>query len=853
MREFETFKRVGAEPHRAYYIPFSPEDTIKTKHGIIDRSSSSLFTSLDGIWQIKQHRSVEDVLIDEDLTEQILVPSCVQIHGYDQLQYINHRYPFGITFPHVKNDNPCWHYRTRFNLDKQEGKKYYLNFEGVDSFFYVYVNGVQKGYSQISHATSEFDITDLAINGENVLDVVVLKWCVSSYLEDQDKLRFSGIFRSVYLLTRPRNHVTDYKIETYLNDDATLVFYNESPIDITLQFGKISAFVQKGKKIRIEVKNVNKWTAENPYLYTLKLFAEGEIIIEKVGFRTVNIDGKVFKINGEAVKLKGVNRHDFNCKTGATVTVKDLVKDLKLMKFLNVNAIRTSHYPNMPEFYQLCDYYGFYVMDEADLEMHGTAAIYGGYEQKYWSEYAENEFFDEGIKDRHVALVERDKNRPCVIIWSLGNESSFGKAFFNGAKYVRKRDGRPVHYEGLQNADKKYYYSKYSDMVSMMYPSIEKIQKDVLSNPKEKRPFVLCEYTHAMGNSCGDISDYWKVIYNEEQCMGGFVWEWADHAIKTKKGFLYGGDFGEPEHDGNFCCDGLVTADRKLKSGALEMKAVYGGKLHSEIKDIKIPETKSSGKVVRISVDKYSGCLTSVTADGEEVLKTPMKWNVMRYTDNDRNLQYDWNNVYRLPDCKPEIFTFESSENGCKASGVLVANCVMPVLSFSVDYAIVDGGVKIEIEYKLSDHVKTLPRFGFEFGVKKQFDEFSFIGFGKGESYIDKHKYCDYGTFSSNAKENYDYNYVRPQESGSHYASKYLNVRGLFELTAQNDFSFSVNPYTTEQLVTTAHNFELRENDFVDVCVDLAMRGIGSQSCGPELDSKYEIPRKGKNVFTIKF
>ena len=855
MRECECFERIGVEPHRSYYIPFAENDEVKTHYGITDRNASSRFLLLDGTWEIKQYESVSDVVVDEVLTETIPVPSCVQMHGYDKIQYLNCRYPFPVMLPYIPTKNPCWHYRRRFTLDKRQGEKYYLNFEGVDSAFYLYVNGVKKGYSQISHATSEFDVTDLVQDGENTLDVVVLKWCISTYLECQDKFRFSGIFRSVYLLTRPEKHIVDFRIITQLSrNDGVLTFINESDVDIMLDFNQKTAFVKANKSLQIVVKNVKKWTSETPTLYTLTLRAGGEKIIEKVGFRQVSIDGKVFKINGDAIKLKGVNRHDFNCKTGATVSLQNIVQDLRLMKTLNVNAVRTSHYPNMPEFYQLCDYVGLYIMDEADLEMHGACTRYGGYDCKPWSEYAEDEFFASGIKDRHVALVERDKNRPCVIIWSLGNESSFGKAFFGGAKYIRNRDKtRPVHYEGLQEADKKYYYSKLVDMVSMMYPSIEKIQKDVLNNPKETRPFVLCEYTHAMGNSCGDIAAYWDLIYKNEQCMGAFVWEWADHAIKTKKGFLYGGDFGEREHDGNFCCDGLLTADRKLKSAALEMQAVYAGKTKSEIREVAIPETSGKAKDVLISVDESTGCLTSVKADGKEVLKTPMRWNIIRYTDNDRKLLSVWETEYCLLACKPEIIDFERTNNGYIVKGYIVANTLMPALTFQVQYTVFDNTLTVEIDYTIAEYVKSLPRFGFEFGVDKKYDKFAFVGFGKTESYIDKNVACEYDYYESNAKENYDKKYIRPQESGSHFESRYLQVKDLFAITAEKPFSFSINPYTTKQLYETTHAFDLKENDFVNVCVDLAMRGVGSYSCGPQLEEKYEVHKTGKNKFKITF
>jgi len=856
MKEFEKFDRVGTTPHRSYYIPFGPEDTVRTKYGILDRHSSSRFTSLDGVWQIKQLAHVEDFDVGEMVGEAIPVPACVQMHGYDHIQYLNIRYPFPVMLPHLPYENPCWHYRRTFNLKKKAGERYYINFEGVDSAFYLYINGQLQGYSQISHATSEFDITDLAVNGENTVDVLVLKWCISTYLECQDKFRFSGIFRSVYLLTRPENHITDYKIETTFSDSqGSLTFFNESPVDIRLVLESNSIIVPANMRAELIVPEVKPWTAEEPNLYTLELYAGNEKIIESVGFRQVTIDGKVFKINGQPVKLKGVNRHDFHCETAATVSLEEMAKDIHLMKELNVNAVRTSHYPNSPEFYMLCDTFGIYVMDEADLEMHGACSRDGGYDIELWKEYAENGFFEPGITDRHVALVERDKNRPSVIIWSLGNESSFGKAFFKGANYIKNRDKtRPVHYEGLQNADPKYYYTELVDMVSMMYPSFEKIRREVLENPKETRPFVLCEYTHAMGNSCGDIAQYWDMIYNNDQMMGGFVWEWADHGIKTDAGFLYGGDFKEPEHDGNFCADGLLTPDRKIKSNALEMMAVYGGKTKSEICDIEIPASTykfSSG--IEIQVNEHTGEITSIRADGNEVLRTPIHFNITRYTDNDRDLVAHWIDRCHLDACRPHIFSCKKGKNSYEFEGVLAANCLMPAAEFKLKYRVQANTLTATVEYKLADYIKSFPRFGIEFGVDKAHGNFSYAGFGPTESYIDKHVACEYGYYVSSAEENYEREYIRPQESGSHYACRYLAVKDLFKVTAEKPFSCSVNPFTTGQLRETLHAFELEENNFVNVCIDLAMRGVGSQSCGPELPQAYEIPKTYKNTFTFTF
>lgn len=856
MNAHNSFARIGTAPHRSYYIPFDTFDSVKTKYGIIDRTSSSRFLSLDGIWQIRQHAHVEDFNVSETVCDSIPVPSCVQMHGYDHIQYLNTRYPFPVMLPHLPYENPCWHYRRTFQLNKQKNERYYINFEGVDSSLYLYINGQYKGYSQISHATSEFDITDLVENGENTVDVLVLKWCISTYLECQDKFRFSGIYRNVYILIRPEQHITDYKIETYLSGcSGILTFHNESPVAIQLALGGCCTSVQPGAAISLTINNVRPWTAETPALYDLTLTACGEKIIEAIGFREVSIDDSVFKINSKAVKLKGVNRHDFNCETAATVTLENMLQDIQLMKELNVNAVRTSHYPNSPEFYQLCDYYGLYVMDEADVEMHGACTRDGGYDIGLWSEYAENAFFTPGITDRHQALVERDKNRPSVIVWSLGNESSFGQAFVEGAQYIRRRDTtRPIHYEGLQNADPKYYYSDLVDMVSMMYPSFDTIQKKVLENPEETRPFVMCEYTHAMGNSCGDIAEYWDMIYNNDQMMGAFVWEWADHGIKTDRGFLYGGDFQEQEHDGNFCADGLLTPDRKLKSAALEMKTVYGGKTHSPIIDVEIPTShQPHTSSIQIDVNEHTGEIISILADDVEVLAMPLHFNIQRYTDNDRDLLPHWINRCHLPSCKPYIFNCNKTENSYRFTGALAANCLMPAVNFTLSYTVTGNQLTVSIDYTVADYVQSLPRFGLEFGVEKNFCNFSYVGFGPGESYIDKHAACHYGYYVSSAEENYERGYVHPQESGSHYACRYLALKDLFCVTADAPFSCSVNPFTTEQLCETRHSYALPDNDFVTVCIDLAMRGVGSHSCGPELPEKYEIPKQGHNTFVFTF
>jgi len=331
------------------------------------------------------------------------------------------------------------------------------------------------------------------------------------------------------------------------------------------------------------------------------------------------------------------------------------------------------------------------------------------------------------------------------------------------------------------------------------------------------------------------------------------VWEWADHAVKTKKGFLYGGDFGEKEHDGNFCVDGLLTPDRKIKSSSLEMKAVYGGKISSSKTHVPLMKAENNCTSLSIDVDEFTGGITAINLDGCNILLSPISLNVMRYTDNDRKLFPIWTNTYHLNELNQTAFSVVKTKNGYNVQGILCANSMKPALQFSNSYVVNGNSLSISVEYEFADYITSPARMGLEFAISDKFSDFSYIGFGPHESYVDKHISCNYGVYSSNAKENYDHNYIRPQESGSHYGCKQLIIKDLFSVTASDDFSFSVNPYTTKQIYSSMHDFELPNNSFTNVCIDLHMRGVGSHSCGPVLDQKYEIPRSYKNTFTFTF
>lgn len=568
-REWERTENLGALPFRSYFIPFGREDLPAYADG---RERSSRFQSLTGLWAFRAHKRLELCELNEPLPDEIPVPGCVQRFGYDEMQYTNVRYPFPYNPPYIEKDIPAFHYRRSF-LCKRKGAR--LVFEGVDAAFYVFVNGNFIGYQQISHKTSEFAL-DLAVGSENVLDVIVLKWCASSYLEDQDKWRFSGIFRDVYLLYRDESCVEDYKIETKCGPrfaEVEFTLLRGGACDVLFE-GK-RKHVLPGGKARFRLSSFRLWSAELPSLYPLTIVSGEEVIYERVGIRSVSAKGGVFRLNGAPVKLCGVNRHEFHPERGAAITFADMRRDLELMKTLNVNAVRTSHYPDSPVFYEMCDELGFYVLDEADVEAHGVVTADGGYDLSRYNDLARDPRYRDAIVERALALYERDKNRPSVVIWSLGNEAGYGENFREAARRIRVRDSRPIHYEGHVNvAGTNEYYHDELSVVSRMYPPVSFLH-EFLRDKREKRPLVLCEYSHAMGNGPGDLNEYWQVIRSSERFMGGFVWEWADHGVLTKQGWRYGGDFRERQHDGNFCIDGIVLPDRSFKAGTLEMRHVY--------------------------------------------------------------------------------------------------------------------------------------------------------------------------------------------------------------------------------------------------------------------------------------
>lgn len=570
---------VNTEPNRSYYIP----------QGV---DGEPRYHSLNGNWKFIYYPSVEAVeefLSDgfsKDKMGEIAVPSCWQYYGYDNHQYVNLFFPIPYDPPYVPADNPCGLYYRSFKIT-ETGKKQFLNFEGVDSCFYVWINEKFVGYSQVSHSTSEFDITNYVNEGENDLWVLVLKWCDGTYCEDQDKFRMSGIFRDVYILERPEHHIRDFAIipwyckeKAHGGFEVKIRMAGEGTAEIILKDGETILAGKNGTELVFDIPEPVLWNAEQPYLYTIEMKTEEETIIQKAGIRTVEVKDGVVLLNGEKVKFKGVNRHDSNPYTGFTVSREDVMEDLRLMKEHNINAIRTSHYPNAPWFTELCDQYGFYVIGESDMESHGCGEVYSQEDRDWVSLIARSPDFEKTILDRVQRNVIRDKNRTSVIFWSLGNESGYGENFIKAGKWVKEYDPtRLLHYEGCTWQEWQTKDLSPLDVTSRMYASLDWI-KEYCENKENKKPFIHCEFCHAMGNGPGDLEENYQQIYQYDNYCGAFVWEWCDHGIYDgmdetgRKKFLYGGDFGEYPHDGHFCMDGLVYPDRRPHTGLLELKNV---------------------------------------------------------------------------------------------------------------------------------------------------------------------------------------------------------------------------------------------------------------------------------------
>ncbi len=588
---------VGCTAPHAYFIPYADRESALTGN----RAASAYFRQLSGEWDFRFFGSPAE--IENETLDTLHARACDRIpvpatwenlvgRGYDVPHYLCAGYPFPVEPPKLPDENPCALYSRTFTLSAAElkNKSVTLHFEGVASCFYLWVNGKLLAYSEVSHCTSEIDITEAVTAGENRLDVLVIKFCTGSYLEDQDMFRAAGIFREVYLLLRDKKCFTDLTVRCDLSKSLKRAVFT---LDITGVTAKNATFTlldangndtgaltvgdMKRGRVTFTLPSVHLWSSEDPYLYTILIENGSEVIALPVGARRIEVRDRVILINGKKVKARGVNRHDSNPITGYAVTVEHMLRDLAILKQHHVNMIRTSHYPSDPRFMEMCDKYGFYVCDEADLETHGFQT-----KSDDWSTLSKSPDWQHAYLDRAERLYARDKNHPSVIFWSLGNESGMGENHIAMAEYLRARDDtRLIHYEGanamyLKKRDEMRYYGTAVDMESYMYLDPKGVDR-YCSDPNEKYPFFLCEYCHAMGNGPGDFADYWALVYKHDTFFGGCVWEFCDHAAllggdAVSPQYGYGGCFGDTPHNGNFCMDGLVYPDRRLHTGIYEMK-----------------------------------------------------------------------------------------------------------------------------------------------------------------------------------------------------------------------------------------------------------------------------------------
>ncbi|MDE6401264.1 MAG: hypothetical protein K2L54_01480 [Clostridiales bacterium] len=758
-------------------------------------------------------------------------------------------------------------------------------------------------------------------------------------MEDQDKLRFTGIFRDVYLLSRPSKHVTDYKIETGIDgNDGTVAFINKSDIAVTVEFNGEVKQASKNEKAVFVVKNAKLWSAETPYLYDMRIEANGEVIYERVGIRTTTIENGIYLFNGKPIKFYGVNRHDFHPEKGAAVSRADMLQDVLLMKKLNVNSVRTSHYPSSPLFYELCDEYGLYVMSEADIESHGSASSDGGYDWDL-NLIVKNPDFEQSMVERNVCNVEEHKNFTCVVMWSLGNESRWGVNLKQALKAVTELDARPVHYENIwedKSEPDEYYTNSGLKLVSRMYSSPEWMADEYLNDKRETRPLVLCEYAHAMGNGPGGLKEYWDLMESSDRFMGGFIWEWADHGVKygDQNGFKYGGDFGEYLHDGNFCIDGIVSPDRKLKAGTLQMKYYYqplkferngkaltitnknffgtqagelaitqSGKVQkhnvcippresisvgifdgdmiaqyyadgnevaraqfltetkkqSEFKPVTI-KTEQNGHLLNVTagdntyaIDIQSGEIESVTASGKTYGR--IAFNVWRAPiDNDMYIRQKWNARF-LKHVKPYVHEYRVENDTVEFDIIASADSIMPLLGAKIKYSFGKNGVRIAIDYKVNDGTKFefLPRIGFVLKLDGAYDKLRYNAYGDGETYSDMYEYAFKGEYEGKVKEQY-HRYVKPQESGSHYAPDYAEVTdGKHAVRIEGMTSFSALPYSADQIEAAAHDYELPPSDGTYLSADFFMSGLGTNACGHLPFDGYRTPNEGKGAIEFYF
>ena len=900
--------QINREPARAYFIPYAEH-------------KGDRMVTLNGEWQFRWTKTPDERIhdfyrtdFDASTWDKLAVPANWEVNGYGTPIYISAGYPFKIDPPYVMREpkkewttyverNPTGQYRRTFTIpDAWQKGQTFLRFEGVMSAFYVWINGQRVGYSQGSMEPSEFNITNYIKKGENQIAIEVYKYSDGSYLEDQDFWRFGGIHRDVLIYHTPDVRIRDVAVRASMDGVLQInpqfaVYRGETGEDYRLIATLLDAnrpvggdtvaaaeildlqhkaarmnewYPQRGhrkfNRMEIKVANTKLWSVEQPYLYTLRLQlqkADGTVVeqvTQKVGFRTIQIKGGQLLINGKAIKIRGVNRHEHDPYTARVMSEQRMLQDLRLMKAANINAVRLAHYPNCPRWYELCDSMGMYVMDEADAETHGLRGT-----------LASTPDWGDAFLDRAIRMAERDKNHPCVIFWSLGNESGYGPNQAAMSAWLHEFDPtRPVHYEGAQGN----YTGKGEeipdpstvDVISRFYPRVmqeylnpsipEGSDKERAENARWERlleianktgdrctwvgsdggprPVLTSEYAHCMGNALGNFKEYWDEINSNPRMLGGFIWDWVDQGIalsekikgKSEKfatapdhAILYGGDFGDKPNLHAFCMNGIVLSDRTLTPKYYEVQAIYGGMSEQEIAD-QYPETKAAKPKASKSNAPTSYIIHLTSNIKPQVFRAP--------TDNDKSfgnwLAKDWK------------------------------RCGLDTLRIPMKTE--QQGNEFTFTFEIPDSLPPLPRLGIVIELPREYEQLTWYGRGPWDNYPDRKQSCPIGLWKSTVSQQYVH-YPRPQDSGNHEDCTFVELKTKkgkkIRIEAVDDvFSFSALPYSAQYLNSKTHDYELQDQGKTYLSIDCAVMGLGNSSCGPGVLKKYTIDKNKKHQLKIR-
>ena len=980
--KFEVFEINKMRP-RSYYIPFGSLDKMYDNTYLTERYNSDMVTILNGVWNILYFDDCRKLEAEFDTQantfkfSKIKVPSCIQYQGIEAPCYVNQRYEFKPNLPNVPKDSPVTLFHKLINLEKVTDNEV-LTFLGVSSCLELYINGEFVGYSEGSHNQAEFNVAQYLQNGENEIVCLVYKWCNGSYLECQDMFRNTGIFRDVYLTHYGTTFVRDFTIEPrylskgryelYILADVVGSLYS---LIYTIKKGDEvlhTITTNSGEKIRYILDNAIEWTAETPELYTLEL----QLIDNKgiamclrrdFGLKDIKIRGNVLYFNDVAIKIRGVNHHDSNESTGYYMTTEDYLRDIEAMKALNVNAVRTSHYPPDPIFILMCEHYGLYVIDEADIETHGVL------HKEYWHPKAisHNLKWKEHYWDRVRRMYERDKNSVAVTMWSLGNESHGYKCQDYCYKNLKKVTNIPIHYEAVIRT-KRFAY----DVISEMYSAPDKFQKyleDKLPSKFYNKPYMLCEYAHSMGVGPGDLDYYWDKWYQKASLLGGLIWEWRDHVVKhsekdAKYLYTYGGDHGEKKHDSNFCVDGLMYPDGRPHTGALCMKNVY-----SPVRTYKdsncfivcnrqdflsTENIEICWKVYESGIEQSSGVVEQIISPKENVQITPYilkdltkdVYIVFTYTSksngnvlgedcillneniakidiksgtevinsgenirisfdggvlvinllnglissykldgvqliNNKPLRADGlsglvGNVFAAPidnymyttkilekqginKLKVVFDSISYTENPCvvKTTHLMVSGKT-PLIKYNTTYTIGKRGeFKVDSEFISLGGKYDLPKIGYNLEMATNFKNIEYYGYGNVENYSDFINQAKLGIFKTTTGEMLE-PYIKPQESGNRCGVRFAKVTnddglGLEFIADGKPFNFNAKTTTEDNLISANHLEDVKIMDLNNISIDGFVRGIGSNSCGPDTRDKFKYILSKHNPFTFSF